>query len=198
MIPSYDLRVQKTYHALITGLLKLLQEKPLEKLTVNELCEEAKIRRPTFYKHFNDKYAFFTFAIQTLQSKYLSKVEQETGNAQPVEFFINLFATILDVLEEYQKIFWTLQVDLVSIFSLESMDEHLDKQFREYLQHFVIKEGLRLTDPAFDVQILLGIFRQAGTWWLKNQESVSKEETVKKITKFLEAFFSNTISDKSN
>ncbi|WP_313469114.1 TetR/AcrR family transcriptional regulator [Carnobacterium sp.] len=190
MIRSNDLRVEKTYDALITALLKLLQEKPLEKLTVNELCEEAKIRRPTFYKHFNDKYTFFTFAIQTLQSKYLLKAEQQTDTTHPVDFFINFFTTILNALEEYQKIFLTLQVDLVSVFSLESTDKLLDKQFQEYLQHFIIKEELHLTDPEFDVQILLGMFRQVGGWWLKNQDRVSKEETIKKMTKILERFFS--------
>lgn len=59
MDKTLDLRVQKTYHNLIEAFFIIVQEKPLDKFTVNELCEKAQVRRPTFYKHFADKYDFY-------------------------------------------------------------------------------------------------------------------------------------------
>lgn len=49
-----DLRVIKTRQNLQTALLTLLEEKPLEKISISELCREAKVNRGTFYLHFQD------------------------------------------------------------------------------------------------------------------------------------------------
>ena len=53
-----DLRVRKTYEALMRAFEDLLTGKTFDDITVNELCERAMIRRPTFYSHFEDKYDF--------------------------------------------------------------------------------------------------------------------------------------------
>ena len=56
-----DLRIRKTYKALCDAFVTILEKKRFDDLTVNELCDEAMIRRATFYKHFADKYDFFSF-----------------------------------------------------------------------------------------------------------------------------------------
>ena len=55
-----DLRIQKTYRSLLTAFTKLLEKHRYEDVSVAMLCEEAMIRRTTFYKHFADKSEFFT------------------------------------------------------------------------------------------------------------------------------------------
>lgn len=45
------IRLSKTM--LKTGLLKLLKEKPLNQISVSELCQTAQINRTTFYKYYN-------------------------------------------------------------------------------------------------------------------------------------------------
>ena len=50
-----DLRVQKTYRALMAAFEALMAEETFDDITVNELCARALIRRPTFYSHFEDK-----------------------------------------------------------------------------------------------------------------------------------------------
>ena len=64
MEKKIDLRVEKTYLLLHNAFTQLLEEKRFEDFTVNELCERAMIRRTTFYKHFADKYEYFTFYIK--------------------------------------------------------------------------------------------------------------------------------------
>ena len=61
MEEKMDLRIKKTYLSLHNAFVELLEEKRFEDLTVNELCDRAMIRRTTFYKHFADKYEYFTF-----------------------------------------------------------------------------------------------------------------------------------------
>lgn len=45
-------RVAVTKRMLKEGILRLLEEKPLEKIHVNELCKESGINRATFYRHY--------------------------------------------------------------------------------------------------------------------------------------------------
>lgn len=47
-----DQRVVLTKKLLKEGLLKLLEKKDINKITVTELCEESSINRATFYRHY--------------------------------------------------------------------------------------------------------------------------------------------------
>jgi len=51
-----DLRITKTKKAIINAFLSLRSKKPLEKITVRELCEMAMINKSTFYSHYADIY----------------------------------------------------------------------------------------------------------------------------------------------
>jgi len=45
----------------MNAVLKLLNRRNFEKITVNDICEEALVSRATFYAHFNDKYDLFKY-----------------------------------------------------------------------------------------------------------------------------------------
>ncbi len=62
-----DLRVVRTRKLLSATLLELMQEKPIEKISVIELCDAAMINRATFYAHFEDKYHLLDFALEELK-----------------------------------------------------------------------------------------------------------------------------------
>ena len=49
-----DTRVQFTKKVLKDALLRLLKDKPIGKVTIKELCEEAGLNRGTFYLHYNE------------------------------------------------------------------------------------------------------------------------------------------------
>ena len=51
-----DRRVRYTKKAIRDGFLQLLAVKPIEKISVTEICREADINRGTFYAHYSDPY----------------------------------------------------------------------------------------------------------------------------------------------
>lgn len=51
---SFDARVRYTRRMIETSFLELLEEKPVSRITVTQLCERAQINRATFYKHYLD------------------------------------------------------------------------------------------------------------------------------------------------
>ena len=56
------------------AFVTILEKKRFDDLTVNELCDEAMIRRATFYKHFADKYDFFSFFIRQERDRFIQQI----------------------------------------------------------------------------------------------------------------------------
>jgi len=52
-----DARVRYTQRVLKEALLSLLAEKPINKITVKEVCALAELNRATFYAHYSDCFA---------------------------------------------------------------------------------------------------------------------------------------------
>ena len=54
MMKNEDTRVQYTKSVLKEALLQILETKPIAKVTIKELCEQAGLNRGTFYLHYNE------------------------------------------------------------------------------------------------------------------------------------------------
>lgn len=76
---STDLRVLRTRKAIEQALISLLGRLPLEKITVQDICQEAMVNKGTFYRHYHDKYEVAT----CLATRELARFrEQIVGAAQ--------------------------------------------------------------------------------------------------------------------
>lgn len=51
-----DRKSRYTRMALQDSLIELMKEKPINKITIKQLCENADINRSTFYVHYSDQY----------------------------------------------------------------------------------------------------------------------------------------------
>ena len=52
-----DARIRYTQRILKESFLTLLKQKPVNKITVKEVCEIAELNRATFYAHYSDCFA---------------------------------------------------------------------------------------------------------------------------------------------
>lgn len=68
MKKKLDRRIIYTKKIIKEVFLELLKQKPINKITVKELCENADINRATFYSHYKDLFDL------------LSKIEHETNS----------------------------------------------------------------------------------------------------------------------
>ncbi|WP_107923838.1 TetR/AcrR family transcriptional regulator [Lysinibacillus parviboronicapiens] len=71
-----DLRVVKTKQALHNALLTLLSEKPLESISIAEICREAKVNRGTFYLHYEQKEKLFEEYFQEIMADLNNSYEE--------------------------------------------------------------------------------------------------------------------------
>ena len=58
--PMENQRVRLSKMLLKNALITLLNEKPLEKITIYELCAKAQLNRVTFYKYYGSQYDLLT------------------------------------------------------------------------------------------------------------------------------------------
>lgn len=64
--------MKKTEELIIKTFLELVEEKSLDKITIQDIADQCGINRNTFYYHFDDIYSL----IETIFSNHLKKIEQ--------------------------------------------------------------------------------------------------------------------------
>lgn len=104
MEQTLDLRIRKTYLALHNAFTDLLEEKRFDELTVNELCDRAMIRRTTFYKHFADKYEYFTFYIREMVSTFQDQLAPDVMEGNDNAYFLHMARELLRFSHLHQQI----------------------------------------------------------------------------------------------
>lgn len=92
-----DIRVEKTEKAIKNAFLELRARKPLEKITVRELCALACIHKSTFYSHYEDIFAL----SEALESETITSIvknisaRQQDPFREPEIFTRNLYMALL-------------------------------------------------------------------------------------------------------
>jgi AcrR family transcriptional regulator len=68
-----DPRVKRTRQLLQSSLMKLMQEKNIHSITVQDITDRVAINRATFYAHFADKYDLLNY---TVRDRFQQQLEQ--------------------------------------------------------------------------------------------------------------------------
>lgn len=92
-----DRRVKYTKMVLRESLTKLMQEKPISRITIKELCEDADINRATFYTHYNDQFDLLKKMEQEIIddiNSYLDSFSFEINNSYALEVMTKIFEYI--------------------------------------------------------------------------------------------------------
>lgn len=95
-----DRRILKTKKALKEALRQLLAQKPFEKITVTEICDEANTGRLTFYKYYTDKNSLLEDCFQDIQEKMKERfatLQQSNPDNNFQQSFINMMDAIMDI-----------------------------------------------------------------------------------------------------
>src|SRR5579864_4510377 len=89
-----DQRIRRTHERLGRALVELMQEKPIDAVTVQEVLDRAKVGRSTFYVHFRDKDDLLLTQLETFletMSTALSVRNEKSFRVVPVaEMFAHI------------------------------------------------------------------------------------------------------------
>lgn len=99
-----DLRIQRTYRLLHIAFTKLMEARSFENITVNDLCEEAMIRRTTFYKHFADKYEYLSFYMTEIRDEFQNQLPPDISPSNAGAYFQSMSRALLLFLQQHQAL----------------------------------------------------------------------------------------------
>lgn len=69
---ALDARVRYTKMVIVQSFTKIIREKPLNKITVKEICDMAEINRATFYKYYLDVYDL----LDKIEEQFLEELRE--------------------------------------------------------------------------------------------------------------------------
>ncbi|MBQ1994320.1 MAG: TetR/AcrR family transcriptional regulator [Lachnospiraceae bacterium] len=122
-----DRRIRRTKNAIKNGLLSLLKTKPINQITVRELCDLVDINRGTFYLHYADIY----YLLETLENELYNELEKCFSNhPNPNEVINNPHPLLSEIFSCF-----SMNFELTSIL----LGPHGDPAFVEKLKKLLKK-----------------------------------------------------------
>lgn len=185
MEEKIDLRIVKTNQALTESLKYLLTRKSLNEITVNEICECAMVRRPTFYKHFSDKYELLVFVITGILEDTGRKAHEKqlSSDEKGREFYYSILY-LFEYVEENDVLFGALKDSCSSAFVREALIDSITEDIIEYLRKHELPDTVSDTSLELACQFLTGAIFQSIDWWLNHKEQLTKYEMAEQINTF--------------
>ena len=132
-----DLREKKTKRSINNAFLQIRSKKPLEKITVKELCELAEISKATFYLHYRDIYDL----SDTLQQQVITDIVSHLEN--PKDIIFNLQKAHIQIIEGYYA-----NQNIVHILFSDSQFSKLPECIESEIKKIVFEQFPELKDDA--------------------------------------------------
>ena len=158
-----------TRKAIIEAFVKLLNERPLNKITIKDIVEECGINRNTFYYHFRDKYDLLNWIFDMDFFRIAGSVE----TSQPWTVMTTLCNYFYDNRDFYRR---ALRVTGQNSF-LEHYREMLAPILRGVLENVLDDSEYMEFHIAFYQDALTGALER----WLSAPDCVSSEEFVRRV-----------------
>ena len=141
---------QTTKRALEASLKKLLLQKPLNKITINDITEDCGVNRMTFYYHFKDIYDLVDWILVEDAAKALeSKPTFETWTE-----------AFLDILRQVQEN-KVLVMNVYRSMSREQVEQYLYKMLDPMLREFLGRGTQEMTVQDADKQFIIDFYKYA-------------------------------------
>ena len=157
-------RVVLTKRLLKEALLRLLEKKSLDRISITELCKEAGINRATFYRHYE------------LPRDLLIEIETEFFEEMMKSFKAPL--SVEDV-ERCYAYFWE-HADLVRVFMQYNLDANITKIFDVLYQNTLNTKAFQFFDTE-DSQLIYVFLAGGGCSLLRQWLMSDIQKTPKEI-----------------
>ena len=135
-----DLRVAVTKRMIQEALIRLLENKPIDRIKVNELCEESGINRATFYRHYETLQDILR-EIEADLIRAMPQPRQKPRNLEDARVYLEQVCTYL-----YEHI------DIMQVLIMNRTDEEMIQSmtvfYRDYLDIYL--NTLPIDSPSED------------------------------------------------
>lgn len=164
-----------TRQAIMYSLLKLLQEKSIDKITVKDICELCEINRNTFYYYYSDIY-------QVLEELLKFETEKSLKEDQKYESFYEDFLKRYHLIIEYKKAVYNLynskNRDLILKYFQDITEDFVEKYvYKEVKGKKLLPEDIKFIIDFYSSSMIGNIFR-----WMRKGMQEKQEQLIYKLS----------------
>lgn len=150
------------------ALLKLMETENYREITIQEITDNARLSRRTFYRNYSSKDEILEGCFYRIWLEYESLIQQQTDLTLPN--IARIFFTVME--KHFDFLSLANHHHLLPLF-LSNVDEILPSVFEEL-------KGKKMLFPKESIQFALifstGGFMRILIWWLNNSDKKSPEE----------------------
>lgn len=177
-----DRRIVKTKTRLLTALKQLLREKSFEDITVSEICDRAKIRRATFYKYFDDKYAFLKFFVGSLREEFDASLHRGRFSEGSSSYYTEYLKAIVGFLTSNVDIVKNMLESEVLHFLVEVIREKNYEDTSDRLQKS-LESGMKLpASVSVTSSMMTGAVAATLLQWFKGGRQMPEDKLVEEMS----------------
>lgn len=157
-----DSRVRRTRDALGDALMALMQERPFDDITVQDILDRAQIGRSTFYTHYRDKDDLFLSDVDDfleIMSNLLLTRREPSNRIVPVRELLTHFAEMRSL---HNAI---VEADKMRDF-LELGHGHFARAIDRRLANLPETRAIEPNQRAAMSQAFAGAFLSLASWWM--------------------------------
>lgn len=179
-----DLRIRKIYLALHNAFDALLEEKRFDELTVNELCDRAMIRRTTFYKHFADKYEYFTFYINEVVATFQDRLAPDVAEDEVDAYLLHMCWELVLFMKQHNRLVQNIKMSSMFPILLNILLDQIScdaaQVIRRARPNDFAKEHIDRIAAFYAGRVTNTLFQ-----YLKKDAPIDEEQFAESISRFL-------------
>jgi AcrR family transcriptional regulator len=167
-----DQRIRRTHQRLGSALVELIQEKPMDEVTVQEVLDRAAVGRSTFYLHFRDKNDLWLSQLEQfleIMSTLLTVRKEKSLRVVPVT---EMFAHIGEQKKLYQA--------MVDAGALDAFYDLAQDYFARAIKQRLLESGRLGKLPKQELSVrayaLAGSLLSLLEWWIDHGAKEPPEE----------------------
>lgn len=179
MVMKENRRTQMTKKLLKESVFELMEKKPLNKITIKEICANADVNRTTFYKYYGDQYML----VKDAEGELLRKTSEFLKNLSSDEEKITLLEEFLAYMRANGDTFRILlDKNSDTDFRINMMKVAMEKVLAEKYEPKIQDEGKKY---VFSM-IIMGAINTIGLW-IDSGYDMSERELAELMFKFVDA-----------
>ena len=180
MTKKVDLRVKRTNKLITQAFIKLLRSKTFDKITINDISDEAMINRATFYSHFKDKFDLFEQIIDKFLGEFAAVLDEENlieKNSVNVKKIEGSLATFYEFVQENPDLARIIVTHSNTEILSERLLAILSERYSEIFNALDVRNDNLKIPTDFVVSYITSIFVVTLNWWIgqKNDEMTASE-----------------------
>lgn len=154
-----DRRQEKTKQAILQALIKLIDQKGLDQVSVSDLCQQANINRSTFYLHYKN----IDDLLLSVEADFIREITDAIQDLETEDLIYNsqaltqLFTRILESIEKNSDLIITLMSPTTSPRTRLTIEQAIENIIIDRMNTAIIREATQEELPVSKTYIAVTI-----------------------------------------